>query len=150
MKTKRTGFTMIELMIVIVIVAILAAVVTPMLRGRLERAKWSEAMAGCSAIATAIKSWAAENSQATSSPTAPSLSQLGFTNEDLNGKYFDFGNYAISNVSYTPSTGLVTYKITATGDGSGGSPSGTLTLEKDGSNDSVFTLTPTGGDSTTF
>ena len=55
------GFTLIELMIVIVIVAILASVVTPMLRSRVDRAKWSEAMAGCSSIATAYKAYCAEN-----------------------------------------------------------------------------------------
>ncbi len=148
MKTKRNAFTMVELMIVIVIVAILAAVVTPMLRGRMEKAKWSEAMAGCSAIATAVRSWAAENSGSTSTPTTPTLDQLGFTTEDLDGKYFDKGNYVIDSASYNPATGLVTYKITVTGDGTGGSPTGTLVLEKTSTSDPTFTLTSGSGTST--
>ena len=41
----KKGFTLIELMVVIVIVAILAAVVVPLLLSRVERAKYSEGKA---------------------------------------------------------------------------------------------------------
>ena len=57
---KRKGFTLIELMIVILIVAILAAVAVPLLTAQIEKAKWAEAQAGCGTIATALKAYVAE------------------------------------------------------------------------------------------
>jgi prepilin-type N-terminal cleavage/methylation domain-containing protein len=39
---KKRVFTLIELMVVIMIVAIFAAVTVPILRGRIKQAKWSE------------------------------------------------------------------------------------------------------------
>jgi len=57
---KRKGFTLIELMVVILIVAILAAVLVPMMRGRIDAAKWSEANAACAQIKTAVKAYCAE------------------------------------------------------------------------------------------
>ena len=141
MKTKRNAFTMVELMIVIVIVAILAAVATPMLRGRLEKAKWTEAMAGCSAIATAVRTWAAEQTSTASDPDL--TADLGFKTNDLNGKYFNFSDYDVSGVSYNPSTGALTYTITVT-KGTGGNPDGTLTLKQVSGGSQTFTLISNG------
>ena len=49
---RKKGFTLIELLVVILIVSILAAVAIPIMRGRVDAAKWSEGkvMAG-----TAVK-----------------------------------------------------------------------------------------------
>ena len=39
---SRKGFTLVELMVVVVIVALLAALLIPMLTARIEAARWSE------------------------------------------------------------------------------------------------------------
>ena len=42
---SRTAFTLIELMVVVLIVSILAAVMIPIIRGRIDSAKWTEGKA---------------------------------------------------------------------------------------------------------
>ena len=57
---SRKGFTLIELMVVILIVGILAAVAIPLMRGRIDSAKWSEGKAIMGTIATALRAHIAE------------------------------------------------------------------------------------------
>lgn len=54
---RRTGFTLIEAIVVIVILGILLAVVAPRIIGRVGEAKRAVAASGCAAIATAIRSF---------------------------------------------------------------------------------------------
>lgn len=96
---SRKGFTLIELMVVVLIVGILAAVAIPIMRGRIDAAKWSEGRAGMGTIATALRAYAAE--QGTDGTYPPSLSDLGFIDSDLNGTYFVIGDYSIPSASFT-------------------------------------------------
>jgi len=98
MKNKK-GFTLIELMVVLLIVGILAAVAIPLMRGRIDAAKWSEGKAGCGTIVTALRAYAAEKKETGTYP--PTLTELGIIDSDLHGTHFVIGNYSITACSYT-------------------------------------------------
>ena len=99
---SRKGFTLIELMVVVLIVAILAAILIPMLTARLESARWSEGKAGAGTIATSIRALYAEigeESAAASFPTGTVDVTDVLNLEDLYGKYFRASDYAITDVT---------------------------------------------------
>lgn len=111
---NRKGFTLIELMVVIFIVGILAAVAIPIMRGRIDSAKWSEAKAAMGSIRTAARAYGAEKGP-TFNYTGTTLADLGFTlhasgaaTSDLDGKYFTEACYALTYNAYD------TYTIVAT------------------------------------
>jgi type IV pilus assembly protein PilA len=108
MKSNK-AFTMVELMVVVLIVGILAAVAVPLMSGRIDSSKWSEAKAGMGTIASALRSYAAEKGNFASTP---SLSAIGLTNNDLDGTYFTHEAYAITSAS--ASGGQVSFAITCT------------------------------------
>jgi len=97
MSRRKKGFTLVELMVVILIVSILAAVAVPIMRGRIDAAKWSEGKAMAGTLGTALRAYAAEKGAA---PTGsyganqPSLTALGFAASDLTGTYFSSANYS--------------------------------------------------------
>jgi len=98
---SRKGFTLIELMVVILIVGILAAVAVPIIRGRIDSAKWSEGKAAMGAIASALRIYAAEKGTGGNyGKNLPTLEELGFTAGDLQGRYFDISNYEIEKTSF--------------------------------------------------
>lgn len=106
-KNKKSGFTLVELMVVAIIVAILAAVAIPLMSGNTQRAIATEGQTGCSTIATAIRMFALEN-DASAVSTLDDLPAI--EDGDLDGEYFDDGSYAISDVSADGRS----YTITAT------------------------------------
>jgi len=108
MKSK-SGFTMVELMVVVLIVGILAAVAVPLMSGRIDASKWSEAKAAMGTIASGIRTYAAEKG---SFSTKPSLSDIGISNNDLDGTFFTHDAYEITSAS--ASNGQVSFVITCT------------------------------------
>jgi type II secretion system protein G len=72
-KRTQRGFTLIELLIVVAIIGIIAAIAVPNLLNAINRGKQKRTMADLRAIATAIESYAVDN---TAYPAANSLAAL--------------------------------------------------------------------------
>ncbi len=97
----KKGFTLIELMVVIFIVGILAAVAIPIMRGRIDSAKWSEGKAGAGSIRTAARAFCAEKGSGWGGTWANvTLANLGFQTGDLDGKYFTDAAYGVAFTAY--------------------------------------------------
>ena len=128
--TTRKGFTLIELMVVILIVGILAAASIPLMRGRIDSAKWSEANATAGTIKSAVRVYFSEKGNATAVTgvlsSATIQTALGFSANDLTGTYFVPGDYEITAVD---TSGNATIKVTAS---QTNAPSGTKTLSATG------------------
>jgi len=101
---SRKGFTLIELMVVILIVGILASVAIPMLRGRIDAAKWSEGKAMMGSIGTAIRAYNAEKGPAGDVPTTLWIATtgLGFAEGDLTGTFFADADFTFSVTDMDP------------------------------------------------
>jgi len=129
---KKKGFTLIELMVVILIVGILAGVAVPILRGRVDSAKWSEGKAGAGAIATSLRAYAAEKG-VNGDYASLTVEILGFTESDLNGTYFTRSNYSVGNVTFTEGANPeLTFDITVTNDGTGIATPVSISLDEEG------------------
>ena len=135
---SRKGFTLIELMVVILIVGILAAVAVPIMRGRIDSAKWSEANASAGAIRTTIRAYIAEKGPSYTDYAADLhgglddsdiQANLGFSSSDLAGAFFDQKDYVISAVVADPPGCVITVGPST----HSGAPPGTGTLAADGS-----------------
>jgi type IV pilus assembly protein PilA len=115
MKRLQQGFTLIELMIVVAIVGILAAIALPAYQDYVIRSKMSEAIAAIAACKTSVAEYASSH---TTYP--PDVAGSGCSTTQT--KY-------VASLDVTANTGV----ITATSQGTGASP------------ECVLTLTPIGG-----
>ena len=130
----RGGFTLMELMVVIFIVAILAAVLVPFLQGRIDEAKWSEACTAAGTIRVAVRAYAAgsgitEARALVGKNLGDENTQdlLGFQAQDCEGTYFEPDDYIITSIG---ADGMAV--ITVTGGSKANSPTGSFVLRADG------------------
>lgn len=113
MRKIQQGFTLIELMIVVAIIGILAAVALPAYQDYTVRAKVSEVILALSAPKTAISEW-----YATKNEMPPSAASAGF---DVSGSQY------VASLTYVGAGDTGT--LTATAQNIGGStPAGTVLM----------------------
>ena len=136
LKDKK-GFTLVELMIVAIIVAILAAVAIPLMSANKVRAVATEAESALGTIRSALRAIYAQtdaynvdvSGAAIAAGAADAISSIDA--EDLSGRYFSTECYAITAVDAT------SFTLTATGDNSTATAAAeaagvVITLDEDG------------------
>ncbi len=131
---RQTGFTLIELMVVVLIVSILAAVMIPIIRGRIDAAKWTEGKAIMGSISTSIRVYAAEHGANAELPNTFRISDtgLGFAVGDLDGTYFTEESFAFTVTDLEPLDYVVTCDATLSTSPDAPSVPATYQLDEDG------------------
>jgi prepilin-type N-terminal cleavage/methylation domain-containing protein len=84
-KCRTNGFTLIELMVVVIIVGVLAAVAVPLYTSTIKDARTAEATTRLGAIMTAAKTFYQKNGHWPSSPDEP-----GFFGDFTSTEHFSF------------------------------------------------------------
>lgn len=124
-KIRQSGFTLLELMIVVAIVAILAMIVYPSYRDYVQRSRRSEAIAEIARVQQAEERWRANNNAYTTDVSSASTG-LGLISSATAATSYNlpsgFYSIALSNASATG------YTVTATAAGAQASDSKCQTL----------------------
>ena len=130
-KNNTTGFTLVELLIVVAIVGIITAVAIPNLLNAIDRGKQTRTMADLRALAEAVEAYSVDS---TIYPTAADISALESVIQPVYMRVFPGTDGWNNAVVYVPGTTVgMGYTLRSTGkDGlMEGSPSGGATHEFD-------------------
>jgi type IV pilus assembly protein PilE len=84
---KRSGFTLIELMIAVAVIGILAAIALPSYNSQIRKSRRADAVASISAVQQAEERWRANNTTYTTNLTTASPSGLGLSSTSAGGYY---------------------------------------------------------------
>ena len=132
-KNRQKGFTLVELMIVVAIIGILAAVAIPNFRNYQLKSKTTEAKVNLGAIKTSQESYLAENDDYLACATSPAnvpgtgkvawagnaaFTALGFA--PSGDVYYSYGVSNVAAAAATPPEFLITAEADLDGDGGAG------------------------------
>jgi len=106
----KKGFTLIELMTVVIIVGVLAAVAVPLYRAQVKKAIASEGAALVGSVRSAQRVYYAENEGYTDD-----LDELDL--ETFDNKYFDWADVTLSSVTATTFTATAAGREDSAADG---------------------------------
>ncbi len=126
-RTRQRGFTLVELMIVVIIVGILAAVAIPMYSGATEKARATECVAALGTIRSALRNYYAEhvtfvNANFGDGDRVTNGGILEVCDSDLNGRFFTTECY-----TFDGDAGAAAYIIKCDGSASTGPAAGDVT-----------------------
>ncbi len=129
MRQRKTGFTLIELMITVAVVGILAAIAYPSYIDSVRASRRAEAINQLSAIALAMEKWRANRVDYNVALVGAAGTTLGWASATTDGGHYTL---ALSNLTATTFTATATANGGQANDKAGGVACTPLTINQNG------------------